>query len=123
MYPIHDYHLYFSSAGARADVDSLAIAISHPPDASIAKLLIEKGESQYCTDSNKMFVLTGFMLKCCQVVGCMHTCVRAYVRVCVRVCVHVCVHACVHAYMHACVRVRTCVHVCIVHMCELQSFD
>ena len=64
MYPIHDYHLYFSSVGAQADVRSLYFAISHPPDVSLASWLIEKGESKYSTDSNRLFALTGLMLKC-----------------------------------------------------------
>ena len=62
MYPIHDYHLYFSSAGAQADVRSLYYTVRRrSPDVSLAKLLIEKGESKYSTDSNELFVLTGFM--------------------------------------------------------------
>ena len=57
MYPIHDYHLYFSSAGAQADVHSLYDTVRYSRDVSLAKLLIEKGESKYSTDSNKLFVL------------------------------------------------------------------
>ena len=62
MYPIHAYHIYFSYAGARADVHSLYLAIIRHPDVSLAKLLIEKGESKYATDSNELFVLSGFVL-------------------------------------------------------------
>ena len=63
MYLIHDYHLYFSSAGAQADVHSLYYAIlTHRQDVSLARRLIEKGESKYSTDSNELFVLSGFML-------------------------------------------------------------
>ena len=86
MYPIHDYYLYFSSAGAQADVHSLYYTITEfSPDVSFAKLLIEKGESKYSTDSNELFVLTGFMLTVCQVVGvftCRCGCVGVYVCVC-----------------------------------------
>ena len=81
MYPIHDYHLYFSSAGAQADALSLYFLIARSPDVSLAKLLIEKGESKYSTDSNELFVLTGFMLKCLPRSG------GVYISVCVCVCV------------------------------------
>ena len=97
MYPIHDYHLYLSSAGAQADVRSLYY-ISHHRDVSLAKLLLEKGESKYSTDSNELFVLTGFMLTVCQVVG-----------------VFTCRCGCVGVYVCGCV----CMH---EYMCELQNF-
>ena len=89
MYPIHDYHLYFSSAGAQADAESLYYTVKYHPDVSLAKLLIEKGGSEYSTDSNELFVLTGFMLKCLPTSG------GVYISVCVCVCVCAC------AYMHA----------------------
>ena len=92
MYPIHDYHLYFSSAGAQADVRSLSIAISLR-NLSLAKLLIEKGESKYSTDSNELFVLTGFMLKCLPRSG----------GVCISVCVSLCVCLCVCVFVCVCV--------------------
>ena len=65
MYPIHDYHLYFSSAGAQADVRSLYYTIIRPRDVSLAKLLIEKGESKYSTGSNELFVLGGVCIGVC----------------------------------------------------------
>ena len=71
MYPIHDYHLYFSSAGAQADVLSLYDTILHS-DVSLAKLLIEKGESKYSTGSNELFVLGGVCIGVC-VCACVHT--------------------------------------------------
>ena len=69
MYPIHAYHLYLSYAGACADVHSLYLAIIRHPDVSLAKLLIEKGESKYATDSNELFVL-GSCLRCVFVCVC-----------------------------------------------------
>ena len=69
MYPIDGYHLYFSLADARADAHSLYYTVSYSPGVSLAKLLIEKGESKYSTDSNEIFVLTEFMLKCLPSVG------------------------------------------------------
>ena len=66
MYPIHDYHLYFSSAGAQADVRSLYYTIgSRPVDVSLVNLLIEKGESKYSTGSNELFVLGGVCIGVC----------------------------------------------------------
>ena len=83
MYLIYDFHLYFSYAGARADVRSLYITITtYSPDVSLAKWLIEKGESKYSTDSNELFVLTCFMFKC----------LPSSRGVCISVCVCVCVH-------------------------------
>ena len=90
MYPIHDYHLYFSSAGAQADVESLYYTITgFSPDVSLAKLLIEKGESKYFTDSNELFVLTGFMLTCLPSCGGVYMCVCVCLCVCVCVCMYV----------------------------------
>ena len=87
MYPIHDYHLYFSSAGAQADVRSLYYTIRRRPvDVSLVNLLIEKGESKYSTGSNVLFVLGGVCISVCV---CVCTCA---VCVCARVCV------CVHTY-------------------------
>ena len=116
MYPIHDYHLYFSSAGAQADVHSLHYTINqHSPDVSLAKWLIEKGESKYSI-ANELFVLSGFMLK--SLPSCGGVCISVCMCVCVCMCVYVCVFVCVCACMRVCV----CVHTCIVHMCELQNF-
>ena len=98
MYPIHDYHLYLSSAGAQADVLSLYYTVRYYPDVSLAKLLIEKGEFKYSTDSNKLFVLTGFVFKCLPSCGGVYMCVGGG-GVCGRV----------------------CVCVCVVHMCEFQN--
>ena len=97
MYLIHDYHLYFSSAGAQADVHSLYYVIRyHHHDVSLPKLFIEKGESKYSTDSNEMFVLSGFMLNAGRVVGVFAKCVFVCVCVCVRACVRACVHVCTY---------------------------
>ena len=98
MYPIHDYHLYFSSAGAQADVHTLYNTInSHFRDVSLAKLLIEKGEFKYSTDSNELFVLTRFVFKCLPSCGGVYMCV----------------------WGGACVGARA--RVCVVHMCEFQN--
>ena len=87
MYPIHDYHLYFSSAGAQADFHSLYYTIGRRPvDVSLVNLLIEKGESKYSTGSNELFVLGGVCIGVC-------VCVCACC-----VCAHMCVCACVHTY-------------------------
>ena len=118
MYPIHDYHLYFSPAGAQADVSSLGYTIFYQ-DVALAKLLIEKGESKYSTDSNELFVLTGFMLKCLPRSGgvCISVCVCLCVCVCVCVCVCdvwcvwcVCVCVCVRVRVCVCASVSTYVH-------------
>ena len=83
MYPIHDYHLYFSSAGAQADVLSLHYTIDRRPvDVSLVNLLIEKGESKYSTGSNELFVLGGVCIG-------VRVCARVLC-VCARVCVCVC---------------------------------
>ena len=84
MYPIHDYHLYFSSAGAQADVRSLDYTVRYG-DVSLAKLLIEKGESKYSTGSNELFVLGGVCIGVC--VCARVLCVRA--RVCVCMCAYI----------------------------------
>ena len=107
MYPIHDYHLYFSSTGAQADVSSLYNTILHS-DVSLAKLLIEKGGSEYSTDSKELFVPTGFMLKCLPSCGGVRMCVGD---VCVCVCVCMCVRVCV------CVCVCVCVWACVLCVC------
>ena len=88
MYPIHDYHLYFSSAGAQADVRSLYHTIRRwPVDVSLVNLLIEKGESKYSTGSNELFVLGGVCIGVCVCVCARVLCVRA--RVCVCVCAYI----------------------------------
>ena len=123
MYPIHDNHLYFSSAGAQADVLSLDYTVRYYRDVSLAKLLIEKGESKYSTDSNELFVLTGFMLKClpscggvCMCVGDVCVCVCVCVCLCVVcVCVCMCVCACVCVYVYVCVCL--CVGACVLCVC------
>lgn len=85
MYPIHDCHLCYSSAGARADVHTLYDTITRNfPVVSLAKLLIEKGESKYSTDSNELLVLIGFMLK--------------RLPSCWGICTYKCVCVCVHDY-------------------------
>ena len=81
MYPIHDYHLYFSSTGTQVDVLSLYYTIvRRPVDVSLVNLLIEKGESKYSTGSNELFVLGGVCIGVC-------VCARVLC-VCVRVCIH-----------------------------------
>ena len=69
MYPIHDYHLYFSSAGARPDVYSLYYTIRYCQDVSLAKPLIEKGESKYSAGSNELFVHTFWFLAYCKILA------------------------------------------------------
>ena len=109
MYPIHDYHLYFSSAGAQADVDSLYYTIGRRPvDVSFVNLLIEKGESKYSTGSNELFVLGGV---------CIGVCVCARV---LCVCAHVCVRVCIHMNCKLLNSLlRLWVHMCMleVHVC------
>ena len=138
MYLIHDYHLYFFSAGARADVHSLNVAISHTRDVLLAKLLIEKGESKYSTDSNELLVLSGFMLNAGELWGCMRKCLCVCVCACMRarmcvclcvwgVCVWVCALECpcmhgVHVDMFVCVCMHSSVQTCIVHLCALQIY-
>ena len=100
---------------SKYSTDSNELFVTVCPDVSLAKLLTEKGESKYSTDSNELFVIVCPDVSLAKLLT--EKGESKYSTDSNKLFVTVC-----QVVGGVCLRACVCVHACIVHTCELQNF-